>query len=121
SSRSGPVRPLRAGSARACRAVGNFRVFSYFDGENVQELLEIARRLTESENAVVFLTTRAEKANFVLATNRTLGLDCGEILRKLSAPGLTGGGKGTIAQGTLPRSKAPEVFAEIARLLGERR
>ncbi|MCX8174385.1 MAG: alanine--tRNA ligase [Thermoplasmata archaeon] len=108
------VRMLESGA----RPVGSLKLIGYFEGESVQQLLELARKLTEKENVVVFLTTKDEKANFVLATSRNLHLNCGEIVKGLAGLGVAGGGKPTIAQGTLPWNSALAALAEIERLLG---
>ncbi|MEM4308409.1 MAG: alanine--tRNA ligase [Thermoplasmata archaeon] len=102
------------------KQIGNVKLIGYFEGMDVQQLLEMARKLTEKENVIAFLTTKGERANFVLATSKNLTLNCGEIVKKLSGIGVAGGGKSTIAQGTLPWKNSDAVLMEIERIIGGR-
>ncbi len=97
--------------------INNVKVMHYFEGANVQELLELAKKLTEGESILVFLTTAERRANFVLATSKNLNLHCGEIVKNLRELGVAGGGKNTIAQGTVERSDAENVFRRIIAML----
>jgi alanyl-tRNA synthetase len=96
-------------------------VMKYFEGTSLPEILELAKKLTSKPDTLVFLTTKSEKASFVLAASRNLDVNCAQIAKELGNLGVSGGGKNTIAQGVLPYTQAESVFAAILKILEEKK
>lgn len=100
---------------------GKLNVMKYFEGTSLPEILELAKKLTSKPDTLVFLTTKSEKASFVLAASRNLDVNCAQIAKELGNLGVSGGGKNTIAQGVLPYTQAESVFAAILKILEEKK